>query len=81
MMNPFYSAANRVIRMYQLRQEMVSHKAPANSPSEVSSACSMLKFIATAAAYAGSKEALFIRLVVDIWEDEGKVPDFFPGDE
>lgn len=74
---PFFAAANRIIRMYALRQERASAKAPAHSPAEIYWACEMLLDIARAAAYAASKEAVAIRIAADIWSKTETAPKFF----
>ncbi|WP_411706351.1 hypothetical protein [Edaphovirga cremea] len=77
MHQPFFAAANRVIRMYALRQERASAKAPAHSPAEIYWACEMLLNIARAAAYAASKEEVAIRVTAALWIKTGTAPEFF----
>jgi hypothetical protein len=77
MNQPFYTAANRVIRMYALRQECASQKAPAHSQTEIYWACEMLLDITRAAAYTASKEAIAIRIVADLWKKTEQAPDLF----
>lgn len=78
MSQPFFASANSVIRMYGLRQERASAKAPAHSPAEIYWACEMLLDIARAAAYAASKEAVAINTAAELWRKTEKAPDFFP---
>lgn len=77
MSQPFFAAANKVMTMYALRQERNSVPAPAHSPAEIYWACEMLQSIAAAAAYAGSKEAVYIRAAADIWNRTEKSPQLF----
>jgi hypothetical protein len=78
MQTPFYAAANRVIRMYGMRQEQAFRNSPAHSPSEIHWASEMLYSLAGAAGYAASKEAIGLRNAADHWRNHEKVPDFFP---
>lgn len=77
MNQPFFAAANKVMTMYALRQELNSAPAPAHSPAEIYWACEMLESIAAAAAYAGSRESVYIRAAADIWNKTEKVPQLF----
>ncbi|WP_060460992.1 hypothetical protein [Serratia marcescens] len=77
---PFFAAANRVIRMYELRQEMANSRHPAHSPQEIHWGSEMLRLLAGAAGYAGSDEAIRLYEAVDHWRNHEKVPAFFPED-
>lgn len=77
---PFFAAANRVIRMYELRQEMANRRHPAHSPQEIHWGSEMLYLLAGAAGYAGSKEAIRLRDAAEHWRNHEKVPAFFPGE-
>ncbi|MHB2063505.1 hypothetical protein ACX64M_00935 [Serratia marcescens] len=81
MKTPFYAAANKVLTMYALRQERASAQAPAHSPAEIYWACEMLQSIAAAAAYVGSKEAVYIRAAADAWSQTEKAPEPFSVEE
>ncbi|AVJ18295.1 MULTISPECIES: hypothetical protein [Serratia] len=72
---PFYAAANRVIRMYEMRQQ---HASPAHSPSEIEWAADRLLDLALAAGYAASNEAIKLRDRAVIWKRCGTQPEFFP---
>ncbi|MBF8107412.1 hypothetical protein [Serratia liquefaciens] len=74
---PFLAAANRVIRMYELRQQQVSRREP-HEQSEIEWAAEMLLDIARAAAYSASKEAVTLRDAAEYWKRYGKQPEFFP---
>ncbi|UAN50101.1 hypothetical protein KGP26_20475 [Serratia sp. JSRIV002] len=81
MKQPFYEAANAVIKMYALRQERASVQAPPHSPAEIYWACEMLQDIACAAAYAGSREAVALRAAIDLWNRTEKAPELFIEEE
>ncbi|PVZ87926.1 hypothetical protein C9426_10025 [Serratia sp. S1B] len=77
MKKPFFAAANSVIRMYTMRQERSSAKAPAHSRAEIEWVCSILGRIALAAAYAGCPdEHLEIIKLAQHWPT-GHIPSFF----
>ncbi|CAI2034966.1 hypothetical protein [Serratia quinivorans] len=79
---PFLAAANRVIRMYEIRQHSVlerkSRHCPAHSPSEIEWAADRLLDLALAAGYAGSTETITLRDAAEYWKRYGKQPEFFP---
>lgn len=75
---PFLTAANRVIRMYEIRQQHSSRRCPAHSPSEIEWAADRLLDLALAAGYAGSTETITLRDVAEYWKRYGKQPEFFP---
>ncbi|HGM5489878.1 TPA: hypothetical protein ACKP1B_001482 [Serratia fonticola] len=75
---PFFAAANRVIRMYSMRQEMANRRYPAHSPTEIHWGSEMLYSLAGAAGYAGSREATKLRDAADLWRNHEKIPEFFP---
>lgn len=77
MNTPFLTAANRVLRMYELRQQQVSRREP-HEQSEIEWAAEMLLDIASAAAYSASKEAVTLRDAAEYWKRYGKQPEFFP---
>lgn len=77
---PFYAAANQILRMYERRQLVTTKKAPAHSPAERHWACERLCDLASAAAYAGSKEAKIIKEAAELWEHSQRVPSPFPND-
>lgn len=74
---PFLTAANRVLRMYELRQQQVSRREP-HEQSEIEWAAEMLLDIASAAAYSASNEAVTLRDAAEYWKRYGKQPEFFP---
>lgn len=81
MKQPFYEAANAVIKMYEWRQERASTKCPAHSPSEIDWAADRLLDIALAASYVSSNEAIAIRDMAEFWKRNKhlrQTPDFFP---
>lgn len=75
---PFYTAANRVIRMYEIRQQQASRRVPAHSQCEIEWAADRLLDLALAAGYAASNEAIKLRDVAENWKRYGKQPEFFP---
>ncbi|WP_414483617.1 hypothetical protein [Serratia marcescens] len=75
---PFFAAANRVLRMYEIRQQHSSRRCPAHSPSEIEWAADRLLDLALAAGYAGSNETIKLRDAAESWKRYGKQPDFFP---
>ncbi|HBL6730461.1 TPA: hypothetical protein LSG62_003238 [Serratia liquefaciens] len=75
---PFFAAANRVIRMYEIRQQHASRRCPAHSPSEIEWAADRLLDLALAAGYASSPETITLRDAAEYWKRYGKQPDFFP---
>ncbi|MEX3171600.1 hypothetical protein AB6864_25390 [Serratia proteamaculans] len=75
---PFLTAANRVIRMYEIRQQHSSRRCPAHSPSEIEWAADRLLDLALAAGYAGSTETITLRDAAEYWKRYGKQPEFFP---
>ncbi|ENY3036501.1 TPA: hypothetical protein SLN40_001142 [Serratia marcescens] len=77
----FFAAANKVLKMYALRQERASAQAPAHSPAEIYWACEMLESIAAAAAYAGSKEAVYLRAKAAAWSRTEITPELFVEEE
>lgn len=78
MQAPFFAAANRVLRMYRMRQEMATSRHSAHSPQEIHWGSEMLHLLAGVAGYAASKEAIQLRYAADHWRNHEKVPDFFP---
>jgi hypothetical protein len=74
---PFFAAANRVLRMYELRQQQITRSAP-HSEGEIEWAAEMLLDVAAAAAYSASKEAVTLRDAAEYWKRYGKQPEFFP---
>ncbi len=76
---PFFAAANRVLRMYELRQQQVSRREP-HEQSEIEWATEMLLDLTRAAAYSASKEAVTLRDAAEYWKRYGKQPEFFPED-
>ncbi|WP_312156285.1 hypothetical protein [Lelliottia nimipressuralis] len=75
---PFYMAANAVLSMYQLRQELCSKEAPAHSPAEIEWGCDQLFKLAGVAAYTGSDgEAIAISNAAEHWKKTGSKPDVF----
>lgn len=77
----FFAAANKVLKMYALRQERACAQAPAHSPAEIYWACEMLESIAAAAAYAGSKEAVYLRAKAAAWRRTEITPELFIEEE
>lgn len=77
MNTPFYTAANKVLNMYERRQLAASSKAPAHSESEIYWATEMLLDLARAAAYAASKEAIVLRTAADLWAKSKVMPQPF----
>ncbi|MGQ1888206.1 hypothetical protein [Serratia marcescens] len=77
----FFAAANKVLKMYALRQERVCKNAPPHSPAEIYWACEMLESIAAAAAYAGSKEAVYLRAKAAAWSRTAITPELFIEEE
>ena len=75
---PFYAAANRVIRMYEIRQQHASRRVPAHSPCEIEWAAERLLDLALAAGYAASNETIKLRDVAEHWKRYGKQPELFP---
>ncbi|MBN5439217.1 hypothetical protein JY545_05475 [Serratia marcescens] len=74
---PFYAAANRVLRMYELRQQQITRRAP-HSQTEIEWPADLLLGLAGAAAFSASKEAVSLRDAAEYWKRYGKQPDFFP---
>ncbi|CAI1530750.1 hypothetical protein LQ759_18880 [Serratia marcescens] len=74
---PFFAAANRVLRMYELRQQQITCRAP-HSQTEIEWAADLLLGLAGAAAFSASKEAVSLRDAAEYWKRYGKQPDFFP---
>jgi hypothetical protein len=81
MSQPFFAAANKVLSMYALRQERAIRNAPPHSPAEIYWACEMLQSIAAAAAYAGSKEAVYLRAKSEAWSRTEITPELFIEEE
>lgn len=81
MSQPFFAAANKVLKMYTLRQERARVEAPPHSPAEIYWACEMLQNIAAAAAYAGSKEAVYLRAKAEAWSRTDITPELFVEEE
>lgn len=77
---PFYAAANQILHMYELRQLVAQEKTPEDSPAERHWACERLFDLASAAAYAGSKEAKIIKAAAELWENSTRIPKPFPDD-
>ncbi|HEJ9057256.1 hypothetical protein KGP26_12040 [Serratia sp. JSRIV002] len=77
MIAPFFAAANRVLRMYDIRQTS-STRVPADTSAEVFWAAERLLDLAGAAAYSASTEAVAIREAAEYWKRYGKHPAFFP---
>ncbi|WP_262119926.1 hypothetical protein [Serratia ficaria] len=75
---PFFAAANRVLRMYEIRQQHASRRCPAHSPGEIEWAAERLLDLALAAGYAASNETIKLRDVAEHWKRYGKQPEFFP---
>jgi len=75
---PFYLAANKVLRMYAMRQARASSRCPADSPAEIEWGSEQLFRLADAAAYAGSKEAKQLRDAATFWKQYSKKPELFP---
>ncbi|AVD63704.1 hypothetical protein [Serratia marcescens] len=74
---PFFAAANRVLRMYELRQQQITRRAP-HSQTEIEWAADLLLGLAGAAAFSASKEAVSLSDAAEYWKRYGKQPDFFP---
>ncbi|NGD63844.1 hypothetical protein [Serratia marcescens] len=74
---PFFAAANRVLRMYELRQQQITRRAP-HSQTEIECAAYLLLGLAGAAAFSASKEAVSLRDAAEYWKRYGKQPEFFP---
>lgn len=68
MKQPFYEAANAVIKMYSWRQERSSKECPAHSPSEINHAVDKLLEIVSVARYVGSAESVAISQLADFWK-------------
>lgn len=74
----FFAAANRVIRMYEIRQQHASRRCPAHSPCEIEWAAERLLDLALAAGYAASNETIKLRDTAENWKRYSKQPEYFP---
>ncbi|AVY99416.1 hypothetical protein DAI21_18045 [Lelliottia sp. WB101] len=74
---PLLMAANAVLCMYQMRQELSSESVPPHTPAEIEWACDQLFKLADVAAYAGSDETTVIRSAAEHWKKTGNKPGVF----
>ncbi|EMJ5764116.1 hypothetical protein [Klebsiella michiganensis] len=74
---PFITAAEIVLKMYELRQNVAANKVNPHSVSEIEWCCHQLNALANAAAYSGhDKESNVLEVAASFWKETGCKPAF-----
>ena len=72
---PFAVAANKVLKMYDLRQKVAANKVEPHSVSEIEWCRHQLTALANAAAYSGhDMESSILNVAAEFWKDTGCKP-------